>query len=256
MTGAPINTARKIAARVARRLLPRPPAPPADKYGAEIAFRREAVQEYELWYRGEIPDLYETPSPTDAQKVQSRSLRHSAILTFLELVIKPKYLWDLELDRRGLAGRRVLDVGAGPMPGGTAFVDVELWCLDPLYPVYLQLGFPLHYWDRVRFVNAFAEDIPIEDGFFDAVISVNAIDHVDDFLKTATEIRRVLKNDGFLRMHVHYHAKTTTEPIELNDEVFGSAYSWCRGLRKIDEKTRKYGSEAGPGEFYALWSNF
>src|SRR4030095_1166376 len=92
MTGPPINTARKIAARVARRLLPRPPAPPADKYGAEIAFRREAVQEYELWYRGEIPDLYETPSPTDAQKVQSRSLRHSAILTFLELVIKPKYL--------------------------------------------------------------------------------------------------------------------------------------------------------------------
>jgi SAM-dependent methyltransferase len=256
VTGAPIATARKIAARVARRLLPRPPQLPPDKYGAEVAFRREAVDEYELWYRGEISELYETPAPTNAQQVRCRSPRHSAILTFLELVIKPKYLYDLQLTRRAFAGLRVLDVGAGPMPGGTAFEDIELWCLDPLYPAYLQLGFTLHYWDRVRLVNAFAETMPIEDQFFDVVISVNAIDHVDDFFQTATEIRRVLKNDGLFRMHVHYHAKTPTEPIELNDEVFSRAYSWCRGLRKIDEKTRKYGSEAGPGESYALWGNF
>ena len=35
--------------------------------------------------------------------------------------------------------------------------------------------------------------MPFEDGFFDAVISVNAIDHVNDFAETAKEIKRVLK---------------------------------------------------------------
>lgn len=106
------------------------------------------------------------------------------------------------------------------MPSGTVFQDVELYCLDPLYGQYISSGFPMHYYDRTHFINAPSENIPVEDNFFDVIISVNAIDHVDDFHDTAQELKRVLKPNGKFAMHVHYHKATAAEPIEITDEIF------------------------------------
>jgi len=178
------------------------------------------------------------------------------MLTWLKLHQEPKYLDDLMLDKMAFSGLRILDIGSGPLPSAQAFEDCEIYCLDPLLPEYAKLGYPSCYGDRVKFTSGFSEKMPLKDNFFDAVISVNAIDHVDDIYKTALEIKRVLKPDGKIRIHAHYHKKTTTEPLELNDKVMGRAFNWCKNFRRVKESTTKRGSVAPNGEIYVLWSNF
>ena len=114
---------------------------------------------------------------------------------------------------------QLLEVGSGPMPSATCFTHCRLYCLEPLLPEYLEIGFPLHYYCNPAFIHAAAENIPVEDNFFDAVITENALDHVDNIVETANEIRRALKPSGLLRMHVQYHLPTLTEPIEIDDDI-------------------------------------
>ena len=122
----------------------------------------------------------------------------------------------------------------------------------------MDAGFPIHiYESRARFVYGFAEKMPFENHFFDAVISVNALDHVADFKLTVNEIKRVLKPGGKVRLHLHFHNKTITEPLELNDSIVSEAFYWCEGFRKIDESKSKRGySITKADEIFSLWSNF
>jgi SAM-dependent methyltransferase len=211
---------------------------------------------YTDWYDGNLKEIYDTKSPTPTQKVKAPNKKDSVILTWLELHQKQKYLKDLQLKPNAFKGEKLLDVGAGPYPSGLAFKGVELYCLDPLYAGYLADGFPIHYYENTRFINSPAEQIPIDDEFFDAIVSVNAIDHVDDFHKTAQEIKRVLKPNGKLAMHVHYHKKTITEPLELNDRVMKREYGWCKNFRNVASSDQKMGWKLEGDELYALWKNF
>lgn len=241
--------------RLVNRL--RPPQTDGGKYEEEESFWRQEIARLEAWYRGELPVHYRTQSPDESQQVIRKNPRHAAILTWFEMHQKPKYRIDLKVPTDAFRGLRVLDVGAGPMPSGEVFEDCDLYCLDPLYPRYLEAGWPLHlYGPRTWFVHGHAEAMPLEDDSFDAVISVNAIDHVDDFSATAREIRRVLRPGGRLRMHVHYHPPKRTEPLQLDDAKVESAFAWCPDLRKVATSREKTSAVAKPGESYALWSNF
>jgi ubiquinone/menaquinone biosynthesis C-methylase UbiE len=226
------------------------------KQSAEIKFWQKEIQRYLKWYRGELKDLYGY-SPPSVNKVIAYTEELSAILTFFETHQKKKYLSDLLLEKDSFTGLKLLDIGSGPFPSALCFENCEVYSLDPLFDRYFAAGFPIHcYEPRGRFVQAKAEAIPFEDGYFDAVISVNAIDHVDDFEKTGKEIKRILKPIGRFRMHVHYHAKTTAEPIELNDEVFLKNYSWVSGLKKMRESKEKLGTVlTDPSEKYVVWGN-
>jgi ubiquinone/menaquinone biosynthesis C-methylase UbiE len=227
-----------------------------EKYDAETAFWRREVKEYIDWYAGKKV-LYETACPAEHQMVKAGSMKDSAILTWLEMHQKPKYLHDLKLAPGAFSGEKILDLGAGPMPSALCFNNCLVYCLDPLYHKYLEAGFPLHYYDNARFIHGFSEEIPVEDFFFDAVISVNALDHVDDLDKTAQEIRRVLKKGGKLAMHLHYHKSTRTEPIEITDGIIVGLFGWCEGLKKLGEARSKLGHTLdADGGVYALWKNF
>ncbi len=164
----------------------------------------------------------------------------------------------MDQDSRELTPSKQRALGSGPAPISSTlcFEGVDLYCLDPLLDRYLQVGYPLHYYDGVKFIQAHSENIPVPDNFFDAVISANAIDHVDDLVKTSKEIKRVLKKNGRFAMHAHYHKATSTEPIEITDDIFKKKFSWCQGLKVIKESTTKYGSNANKGEKYVLWRNF
>lgn len=109
--------------------------------------------------------------------------------------------------------------------------------------------------DRMNYIESGAEKIPVEDNFFDAVISVNAIDHVDDFGAVAAEITRVLRPDGILRLEVHYHRATACEPWELCDHTILEHYGH-HGLKKIYERSFaevvKGTTRSGT---VAIWSN-
>jgi len=119
----------------------------------------------------------------------------------------------------------------------------------------MEAGFPLHIYDGARFVHGHAEAMPLPSSHFDVVISVNAIDHVDDLSATVREIRRVLKPEGALRLHVHYHARTRTEPIEINDRIMGELFGWRPGMKKLRETDRLLGSQVEAGETFALWGS-
>jgi SAM-dependent methyltransferase len=227
-----------------------------EKQNAEVRFWQKEIARYVQWYNGELKELYGHPSPT-SNKVHAATPEISAILTFFEIHQKPKYLRDLLMDKNDFGGSRLLDIGSGPFPSALCFANCEVYCLDPLFDRYLGAGFPIHcYASRARFVQAPAEAIPFSDGFFEAVISVNAIDHVDDFEKTALEIKRILKPGGRFRMHVHYHPKTTAEPLELNDDVFLKNYSWVANIKKWQESREKLGTVlTDPGEKYVVWGN-
>ncbi|MFC1896189.1 class I SAM-dependent methyltransferase [Thermodesulfobacteriota bacterium] len=226
------------------------------KHKNELAFWKKELLKYIKWYNGQLKVLYSTPCPTEHEKVQAPNVKDSSMLTWHKLHQEAKYLKDLELDHFSFKGTSVLDIGSGPIPSATCFMECELYCLDPMLPEYLRVGFPVHYYDNVRFVHGYAEDIPLEDGSMGAVISVNAMDHVDDFAKTAREIRRVLKPGGLLRMHIHYHAPTRCEPIQINDDVFADHFGWCPNLRRVRIAQASYSARVSDGDAFALWSNF
>jgi SAM-dependent methyltransferase len=241
---------------------PGPAAPPtpdaAGKYDAELGFWRETLDAWERWYLGEaLPGGLEPPA--SEERTTDYDLRTNAAVTFSRVYQETKYVTDLALHPNAFRGMRVLDVGCGPAPSMLAFRGAELHGIDPLADGYASVGFPLEVWTTMGFTyhNAPAETMPFAEGHFDAVVSVNAIDHVDDFAATAAEIRRVLRPDGAFRMHVHYHPPTTAEPVELDDAVFLQHYGWVPGLRKISvSDTKDSGStRAQPGESYVLWGN-
>jgi SAM-dependent methyltransferase len=185
----------------------------------------------------------------------------SAGVTTIALSLN-RYPEALKIPRDHFAGKTILDVGCGPYPLSIAFEDCRIVCLDPLILQYEAAGFPLaEFTDRVTFVRGFAEDMPFPSRSFDAVISVNAIDHVDDFARAAQEISRVLKKDGVLRMQVHYHPPRQLEPNALNDDVV-LAHLGHLGIEKISEDVpsgvaRDPGSvpTVDPNERLVVWAN-
>jgi len=221
------------------------------KHNAEIAFWKSEIQSYLAWYDGNLPILYNTPCPSPEQKIVGNNLLQSAILTWTELHQKPKYLKDLDVAGNSFLGKRVLDVGCGPIPSATCFEQAEIYGVDPLISNYEKAGFPLCFYPNVHFMASGGEEIPIEDNFFDVILSVNAIDHVDNLEKVAKELQRVAKPDCRFLMHVHYHEATIPEPIEINDSVFLS----LKGL-KVKKRSRfSFTSIAKEGEEFVLWSN-
>ena len=99
--------------------------------------------------------------------------------------------------------------------------------------------------------------MPWEDNSFDHVLFFNVLEHIFNYNHIVAEIARVLKPGGKLRFHIHYHTKTATEPLELNDQIVSEAFSWDKNFRKIYESKRKRGSIVDDNaDSYTLWSNF
>jgi len=49
-----------------------------------------------------------------------------------------------------------------------------------------------------KFIQADCHDLPFEDKSFDLVMSLGVLEHVSDYVKAITEMKRVLKPDGYL----------------------------------------------------------
>jgi len=120
---------------------------------------------------------------------------------------------------------RLLDVGAGPILPARRLKSDELWCVDPLFARYAEAGFPIGE-SRAILLPFHAENLwGIPSGFFDTVVSVNAMDHVDHFEQAVAEIRRVAKPGALIRLRLTYHAPTETEPMQLSDQRAAAAFA-------------------------------
>jgi SAM-dependent methyltransferase len=195
------------------------------KHAAELAYWRSELKHLDDWFRAGTRDWWGLRPPTPEQKLHVSELWVvNAVMT--RNALRPTYLERLGIERDGFRGKRVLEIGSGPMAPILQFEDCTRHCVDPLVNVYMDAGWPLFEYDA-KFVNTGGECLPYPDGYFDAVISVNALDHVDDFERVASEMQRVLKRGGGAYFEVEYHSPTVTEPVRLNDSRVVGAFPGC-----------------------------
>jgi cyclopropane fatty-acyl-phospholipid synthase-like methyltransferase len=228
-----------------------------EKYAAEITFWRDEIARYVRWYNRRTREMYGIPAPTDdAKVVRHATIEHNAIETWIN-ADRWRYCKHLMVEPTYFSGKRVLEVGCGPLGLSRWFAGATVHLLDPLLDVYDSLGYPPAPGIRLQ---CHAEDIPAATETFDSIVSVNAIDHVDDFEAAIAELHRVLTADGELRIEVHYHAKTVTEPVVLDDARVAAAFNACGmlGMQKISEEpsTTFYPAGTHPKQDrFVVWSN-
>ena len=227
------------------------------KYAAEIAFWKNEIAFYQRWYNGKVKELYGIPCPTDDERItRFDTEERNAIETWVN-ADKWRYCKHLWVEPTYFSGHRVLEIGPGPLGLSRFFSGAEVLAVDPLVEVYQLAGYEvfnqgIEYWRR------FSEDLScFKDEHFGAAFSVNAIDHVDDFEKTISEIERVTFSGGEIRIEFHYHEKTVTEPNVLNDEIVEGAFKKF-DMKKIVESPSSLFYPVGTHpstDRFAVWSN-
>lgn len=200
------------------------------KYEAEIAYWRGELDHLKRWFVDGSIDWWGIRAPTDKLAV-STLWSVNAVMTMHTL--RPSYWEELRLSGDHFQGQRLLEVGCGPLVPCLQFSGCERHGIDPLISTYLEVGWPLFAYDA-KLINSGAESMPYPDGYFDSVISVNALDHVDDFERVAAEIQRVVKPGGEICFEVEYHLPTVTEPITLSDRRVLAAFQSCEMTKIID----------------------
>jgi ubiquinone/menaquinone biosynthesis C-methylase UbiE len=195
------------------------------KHDAELAYWQGGLRNLEDWFLKGANLRIGLRPPTPEQKLNtSESWIVNAVTTLHAL--RPHYTERLGIERDHFHGQRVLEIGCGPLAPILQFSNCARHCVDPLVDVYMTAGWPLYDYDA-KFINTGGESLPYRDGYFDAVISVNSLDHVDDFEQTASEMERVVRRGGSIYFEVEYHQPTVTEPVKLDDARVLSAFSQC-----------------------------
>jgi SAM-dependent methyltransferase len=209
------------------------------KYRGELRWWKKELNELKRWYDGES-DWYSIPPPR-ADQIQRVSpiWVTNAVATVHHMV--PHYPEILRIKDDEFAGKKVLEVGCGPLAPIMQFRDCAWHGLDPLVDSYLRCGWPLYDYG-VTFVNARGESMPYVDSYFDAIVSVNALDHVDDLAKVSSEIERVVKVGGRLYFEVEYHDPRPLEPQRIDDNILVACFTRCV-MNKIYESSSKQNHE-------------
>ena len=196
-----------------------------EKERDEINFWRNDIRRYEDWFEGrrtlwDVPPSQGLPELRIEKRFDRRS---NALITYAQN--SKRYQQALDVDSAYFKGRRVLDVGCGPLGFLASFDDCERYGVDPLIGEYEALGYPLGK-VPIKFEASPAEALPFQDGFFDAVISVNALDHVESFEDAVCEIARVTKRGGEFICSLNYReVPTPTEPEVFDEGRVRSAFA-------------------------------
>jgi SAM-dependent methyltransferase len=104
-------------------------------------------------------------------------------------------------------GERVLDVGAGEQPYRELFEHVDYVTADWANSV--------HPGARHVDIVAPADDLPVEDASFDAVINTQVLEHVAEPSAVLNELHRVLRPGGRLFMTLPFAWELHEEPFDF-----------------------------------------
>jgi ubiquinone/menaquinone biosynthesis C-methylase UbiE len=189
----------------------------------ELVWWHRRIRALATWYNG----------LNEKAKVQHYNLTGNIAVSWAKAY--PKYPTLMHIPPDYFEHMKILDIGCGPLPFALAFTNCEIYGIDPLLASYRRIGFPVDsYSKRLKYVSCPAEKMPFEDNFFDAIISFNAIDHVDDLAQVAQETSRVLRPGGIIRLWIEQHPPRILEPWLVDDETI-IKYFGHLGIRKISE---------------------
>ncbi len=97
-------------------------------------------------------------------------------------------------------GKKVLDLGCG---GGftSEFLyknGAEVWGIDQSEGLIKAASDHAKMQDlKINYIHGKGDSLPFSESFFDVVVCVDVLEHLDDVDKTLSEISRVLKHDGY-----------------------------------------------------------
>jgi SAM-dependent methyltransferase len=146
--------------------------------------------------------------------------------------------------------RSVVDIGAGPFPS----ISVVPWrravAVDPIADGYSAEGLLPDECDRIIYVTAPGECVPLPSASADLVVIENALDHVSEPSRVVSEIHRLLVRDGLLwilvdlmehRDELHPHP-FTEESIRalLHDHGFEVVKDWTSDHKSHPEAWGEY----------------
>ena len=96
---------------------------------------------------------------------------------------------------------RVVDLGCGPLNGIFSVMDFPVMLgIDPLWKEY-QASFGIRNKKVIKIIGDSEKFNWV--GEADLIVSVNALDHSGDLVKSAREIRSHLRKDGIFILHMH-----------------------------------------------------
>jgi SAM-dependent methyltransferase len=135
----------------------------------------------------------------------------------------------------GLRGR-VIEIGSGSGPNFAHYPDTitELVAVEPEPNLRARAAEAARACDRpIRIVDAVADDLPFEDGSFDAAVAVLVLCSVPDQARALAELRRVVRPGGELRFYEHVlgTSKRLTRLQRLLAPGLARAFGGCRADR-------------------------
>lgn len=197
--------------------------------------------------------------------------RHRWFAAFYARVIEPsdrKTLGPLRKVAAGGAHGRVLEPGAGT----GANLDHYDWSKverldlaepDPYMRQHLEpklAALPAEVRDRVHLSDAPAEALPFEDATFDCAVITLVLCSVANTTATLSELRRVLKPGGELRLIEHVAADGAWGTVQrIVQPVYGWMSGDCQLRRDTEALLREAGFEVTVTErtsFGPLWPAF
>ena len=138
-----------------------------------------------------------------------------------------------------------LELGPGPFGGMAVSYNAGEWyLLDPLDETYISM---VGVQDNHTHLQAYCEDMPLDDAFVDIVFSCNSLDHADNYPICIDEMFRVLKNGGLICLLVdcrteaqlnvgHRHAFT---PVEI-EQKFTSLGFKTLAKKEVKRENKPY----------------
>lgn len=210
------------------------------KYNRELNYWKRELEHLKRWWNGK-DNFWGVESVEESTRILANKSKHFSKYqditnAFILLNMKRKHYRE-HLQINNLQGK-VLEVGCGPIPGTLQFASCDRYGIDPLINDYIKIGWPLYEY-AMTFVNGYAEDMPFPDNYFDAVISVNSLDHVDNFGKTAQEIQRVLKPNGKLYLEIESHKPRPCEPQRIDAGTVLTSFNKCTMVLKKERTKRE-----------------
>ncbi|MEK6760758.1 MAG: class I SAM-dependent methyltransferase [Nanoarchaeota archaeon] len=147
---------------------------------------------------------------------------------------------------KDLSKLKILQVGCGPMDVINEIRVGEKHSIDPLADFYKK-KFNFNYKDT-HFVNGMGENLPYKDDFFDVIIFANVLDHTSNPGKVLSEIKRVLKPNGIVRIEAHFYQEGFIRLAKvfgffkkrLTGKVFNPCHPHMFRRKELNEMIREY----------------